>query len=137
MSNSVKNKFTDYEYNSKFSLVAIAHKGLTFSVFDDFASLIKMPAKNLAQIIHISPRAISSYKTNKKTLEPTQGEHLLALISLYRLGEELFGNIDKFNQWLQMPFWNSYEKPIEWLVTPGGIDLVKGELTKLAYGDVV
>ena len=96
-----------------------------------------MPEKNLAQIIHISPRTISNYKENKKSLDPVQSEHLLKLITLYQKGEEIFGNIDEFNYWLQKPFWNEKERPIDWLVTPGGIDLIMDELTKLAYGDAV
>lgn len=137
MSNTIKSTFTDFEYNSKFSLVAIARKGVPTYVFYDFASLANMHPKNLAKIIQIAPRTLSSYKTNNKTLEPYQGEHLLTLISLYQFGEELFGNINEFNYWLQKSFWDSPEKPIDWLVTPGGIELLKGELTRLAYGDAL
>ncbi len=136
-SNTLKNKFVLFTGNNNFNLVANARKGIGSDVFYDFAALIKMSEKNLAQIIHLSTRTISNYKANKKSLEPLQSEHLLKLISLYQLGEELFGNLDEFNYWLQKPFWNRPEKPIEWLITPGGVDLVRDELMRLAYGDAL
>jgi len=66
-------------------------------------------------------------------LEPAQSEHLLKLIALFGKGEEIFGNVGEFNYWLQKPFWNAKEKPFDWLVTPGGIDLVFDELERLAH----
>ena len=133
----VKNKFKAYSGGSSFSLFTFARKGVKPELFYDLAAIMKMPEKDLAQILHVSTRTISNYKEGEKTLDPVQSEHLLKLVTLYEKGEELFGNIEEFNYWLRKPFWNSKEKPIEWLVTPGGIDLVINELTRLAYGDAV
>ena len=88
----------------------------------------------LAGIINLSARTISNYKDQRKVLEPVQGEHLLKLISLFEKGEAIFGNIDEFNYWLRKPFWNSSETPLEWISTPGGVDLLMEELDKLAQG---
>ena len=132
-----KTKFKLFTGINNYSLVANARRGIKPEVFYDLAVMIKMPEKNLAQIIHLSPRTISNYKENNKSLHPVQSEHLLKLITLYNKGEEIFGNIDEFNYWLQKPFWSDAEKPADWLLTPGGIDLVMDELVKLAYGDAV
>lgn len=93
-----------------------------------------MPEKNLAAIINLSSRTISNYKDSQKKLEPLYGEHLLKLIVLFEKGEQIFGNIDEFNYWLQKPFWNSSEKPMDWLNTSGGVDFLTEELEKLAQG---
>jgi len=135
--NLFKTKFNSFTGKNIHSLVANARKGIRPEVFYDLANLIKMPEKTLAHIIHLSPRTISNYKEHKKSLDPVQSEHLLKLITLYQKGEEIFGAVEEFNYWLQKPFWNDKEKPIDWLVTPGGIDLVLDELLKLAFGDVV
>jgi uncharacterized protein (DUF2384 family) len=66
-----------------------------------------------------------------------ESEHLLKLIALFTKGEELFGKVDEFNYWLQKPFWDSQEKPIDWLITPGGVDLISDELERLAHGYAV
>lgn len=133
----VKGSFKGYDVSNSYKLTATARKGISPQLFYDLATVIKMPEKNLADIIHISTRTVSNYKEDKKTLGPVQSEHLLKLIALYEKGEELFGNVDEFSYWLKKPFWGSAERPLDWLVTPGGIDLVMGELVKIAYGDAV
>jgi len=136
-SSTFRNKFKRHDSANSYSLVSAARKGVKPELFYDLALVMKMPEKNLAQIIHVSPRTISNYKESKKTLDPVQSEHLLKIISMYELGEEIFGNVDEFNYWLQKPFWNDKEKPIDWLVTPGGVDLITDELTRIAYGDAI
>ena len=132
--NLIKNKFKDLDIVSNHSIVFSARKGLKTKIFYDFADTIKMPEKNLAFIINLSARTISNYKVKRKNLEPLYSEHLLKIIALFEKGEEVFGNIDEFNYWLNKPFWNSKQKPIDWIVTSGGVDLVMEEIDKLAQG---
>jgi putative toxin-antitoxin system antitoxin component (TIGR02293 family) len=131
---SLKFKFKNFSIENDMQLFSQARAGLSSSVFYQFARLIKMPDKTLAQLLHLSPRTVSNYVEKHKPFEPVQSEHLLKLIGLYSKGEELFGNIDEFNYWLNKPLWNSTETPFEWLITPGGVDLVTLEMDRLAYG---
>lgn len=133
----VHNKFRSFDLRSNYSLVASARKGIKPDVFYELASVAGMPEKVLATIIHVSPRTISNYKADKKTLDPVQSEHLLKLVTMYELGEEIFGTVEEFNYWLRKPFWNSNECPLDWLVTPGGVELVMDEIARIAYGDAV
>ncbi|WP_018615715.1 antitoxin Xre-like helix-turn-helix domain-containing protein [Segetibacter koreensis] len=130
----IKNRFKGLDLRSLHAIVFSARKGLKTKIFYDFAEAIKMPEKSLANIINLSARTISNYKEQQKALEPVHAEHLLKLISLYEKGEEIFGNIDEFNYWMKKPFWNSQETPIDWVITPGGVDLLMEELDKLAQG---
>jgi putative toxin-antitoxin system antitoxin component (TIGR02293 family) len=132
--NSIRNKFKDLNIMSNHALVFSARKGLKTRVFYDFADTIQMPEKNLASLINLSARTISNYKEKRKSLEPLYSEHLLKLIVLFEKGEEIFGNLDEFNYWLKKPFWNSVQKPIDWIVTSGGVDLVMEEIDKLSQG---
>ncbi len=111
-----------------------AKKGVKPHIFYSFAEAIKVSNKALAGLLHLSSRTLSNYHQTKKSLEPVQGEHLLKLIALYDKGIELFGSVDEFNCWLNKPFWNADEKPIDWLITPGGVELVAQELDRLGYG---
>jgi len=131
---SLKSKFTNLDMASNFAIVVSARKGLAPKVFYDFAEAIKMPERNLAALINLSSRTISNYKESQKKLDPLYGEHLLKLIALFEKGEQIFGNVDEFNYWLQKPFWNSNEKPSDWLSTGGGVDFLSEELEKLAQG---
>ena len=128
----VRKKLKLFAGKNNYSLVASAHKGVTPDLFYDLAAVMKMSEKGLSQIIHVSTRTISNYKESKKFLDPVQSEHLLKLVALYEKGEELFGDVDEFNYWLQKPFWNDHRSPIDWLITPGGVDLIMDELTRLA-----
>lgn len=130
----LKDKFNSLDTLSNFAIVSTARKGLGTNVFYDFAEAIKMPEKNLAAILNLSSRTISNYKDAQKNLDPNNGEHLLKLIALFEKGEQIFGKIDEFKYWLQKPFWNSDEKPIDWLTTNGGIDFLSEELDKLSQG---
>jgi putative toxin-antitoxin system antitoxin component (TIGR02293 family) len=129
---SIRARFSNLDLKSAFAIVFSARKGIKTKVFYDFAKSIKMSEKNLAMLLSLSSRTISNYTAEQKSLEPARSEHLLKLIALYGKGEEIFGNVDEFNYWLQKPFWNSKEKPIDWLVTPGGVDLVTDELDRLS-----
>ena|SRR5882762_2957491 len=130
--NSVRVKFGKLDLENGFALVSSARKGIKTKVFYDFAEFIKMSEKTLAILLNLSSRTISNYKEQHKPLDPIYSEHLLKLISLYGKGEDIFGNIGEFNYWLQKPFWNAREKPMDWLITPGGVDLVMDELERLA-----
>jgi len=131
---SVKQRFKNLGATNLYSIVNTARKGLKTSIFYEFAEAINMPEKKLAGIINLTSRTISNYKDQKKYFGPSYSEHLLKLIALFEKGEELFGNVDEFNYWLKKDFWNSDEKPENWLTTPGGVDLLMEELDKIAQG---
>lgn len=132
--NSVRNRFKNLGLDNLYRLISMARKGIKPKVFYDFAEVINMPEKSLAGIINLSARTLSNYKEQKKTLEPVFSEHLLKLIYLFEKGETIFGNVDEFSYWLKKPFWNVKETPMDWIVTPGGVDLLIKELEKLAQG---
>lgn len=131
---SIKYRFKDLDFISNHAIFTSARRRLKVNVFYDFAATIKMNEKNLASIINLSAKTISNYKSKNKTFEPLHSEHLLRLISLYEKGEMVFGNIDEFNSWLNKPFWNSKERPLDWLTTPGGVDLLIEETDQLQQG---
>ncbi len=132
--NLIERKFKDLDIANNHAIVFSARKGVKTKIFYDFAETIKMPEKNLAYIINLSARTISNYKIKRKNLEPLYSEHLLKIIALFKKGEALFGTIDEFNYWLNKPFWDTKQKPIDWIITSGGVDLVMEEMDKLAQG---
>jgi len=135
--NSIRTKFSKLDLENVFAIVSMARKGVKPKIFYDFANAINTSEKVLASMLNLSARTISNYHDLNKTLESIQSEHLLKLIALYAKGEQLFGTIDEFNYWLQKPFTASEERPVDWLVTPGGVDLIMAELDRLAHGYAV
>jgi uncharacterized protein (DUF2384 family) len=116
------------------AIIESARKGVKPKIFYEFAKVVKIPEKDLANLINLSARTISNYDAQQKVFGPVYSEHLLKLILLFEKGEEIFGTIDEFNYWIRKPFWNSKETPLDWMVTPGGVDMVAEELNKLAQG---
>lgn len=131
---SVKERFKNVKLNSNHMITVSAKKGVAPKLFYDFAETIKMPEKDLAELINLSSRTVLNYFNQNKPLQPVYGEHLLKLIALYKKGEQLFRTVNEFNYWLQKPMGNAREIPFEWLNTPGGVDLVSEELERLAQG---
>lgn len=134
---NLQKRFQNLNLDNPVKMALLARQGVAAVLFYSFAHSIKMPEKTLAHLLHTHPRTISNYRDQQKKLNPIESEHLLKLVALFIKGEELFGNVDEFNYWLQKPFWNGSEKPIDWLITPGGVDLVSHELGRLAHGYAV
>ena len=131
---TVKDRFKNLDLSNRHSLVFTARKGIKPKVFFDLAGAIKMSESKLATILNLSSRTINNYKARQQNLDPLYSEHLLKLIALFELGENVFGNVNEFMYWLEKPFWNILEKPIDWMNTPGGVDLLTDELNRLAQG---
>lgn len=129
-----KNSYQNFVIENDYNLVKKAKAGVKTDVFYTFAESIKMPEKVLASVINLSPRTISNYRDQKKDLDANYSEHLLKLITLFEKGKEYLGNIDEFNIWLQKPFWNSEDKPVHFLNTSGGVDLIVDRLERIAQG---
>ena len=130
---SLAGKFDNYTAGLP-ALVRYAQKGVKTSVFYTFANLINMPDKYLAELINTSTRTLTNYKELDKPLEPVKGEHLLKLIVLFKKGEEVFSNLHEFQEWLRKPLSHLRDKPVGWLITPGGVDLISQEVDRIAYG---
>lgn len=126
--------FRHFLIKDEYALVKKARAGVKTEVFYSLANAIKMPEKTLASVINLSPRTISNYREQERHLDPAYSEHLLKLINLYSFGEEVFGSLEELTLWMNRPFWNSEEKPIDFITTSGGVDLVYEEIEKLAQG---
>ncbi len=131
---SARPVFRHFIIKDDYSLIKKAREGVRTDVFYSLANAIKMPEKKLAEVINLSPRTLSNYREQEKYLDPAYGEHLLKLVNLYNQGEEIFGSMEEFTLWMNRPFWNSGEKPIDFITTPGGVDLLGEEIEKLAQG---
>lgn len=120
--------------NNPNQLLERARKGADSTVFYDLALVGNLTENLLASIINISARTILNYAQQGKKLEPAQSEHLLKLVLLFELGITAFGTADEFNIWLNKKFWNAKDAPMDWLITPGGVDMVKAQIEQLMEG---
>ena len=120
--------------NNPNQLLERARKGADSTVFYDLALVGNLTENLLASIINLSARTILNYAQQGKKLEPAQSEHLLKLVLLFELGITAFGTADEFNIWPNQKFWNAKDTPMDWLITPGGVDMVKAQIEQLMEG---
>ncbi len=92
--------------------------------------------QNLAQsVFEITPKTFIKYKNNEVKLPSRIAELAIELSALYELGNELFGNNEDFNLWLETP--NAFfgnKKPSAFLNTSSGISLIFQELKAIEFG---
>ena len=90
--------------------------------------------KELSSYLRISTRSIQD-KEASQLIAPGPSERALYIARLFKSGNELFGNMDKFHNWLNIEnLAMGGEKPVSYLDTFSGIQLVMDELNAIEYG---
>jgi len=89
---------------------------------------------DLFTILHISVRTWQRY-SDEKLMPQEVTEKALQLATLYKQGEEVFGNQKKFSGWMNHPslFFRG-KRPIELLDTTFGFQAIHEELIRIDYG---
>ena len=97
--------------------------------------MIQVPFnQEMASIIHTSDRTLRRYTPQQK-LSQEQSERMVEMARLYSRGEEVFGTMEQFRQWMDsvlLPFGN--KKPKEFLDTSLGIAMIMDELGRIEHG---
>lgn len=89
----------------------------------------------MAGIIHTSDRTLRRYTSDDTVLNPEQSERALELARLYSRGEEVFGSIDAFNQWMNSQVTAlGNKKPKEYLDTSIGFEMLMEEVGRIEHG---
>ena len=90
--------------------------------------------KEIASILHLSERTLQRYAPSD-LLSPESSERALRLQRLYEKGAAVFGTLDNFTNWMKsqvLIFKN--EKPISFLDTIFGFELLEDELGRIEHG---
>ena len=104
-----------------------------FNMISDKTGLtIKSLAEN---IFEITPKTFIKYKNNESKIPSRIAELAIELNTLYDLGNDVFGNADTFNLWLEKPnpFFD-FKKPESFLNTSTGIHYIYEELNRIEFG---
>lgn len=119
-------------------LYAIRKNTITTDYLERLKAFSGLKDGILAEALNLSLKTLSNYKGASIPMKPYLQEHVLALLSLYKHGYEVFGDIEPFNSWLQTknPFFDN-DTPISFFTTISGIRFINDRLTAIAYGDNV
>jgi putative toxin-antitoxin system antitoxin component (TIGR02293 family) len=119
---------------SVFDLIDVSRRGLSKKAVTTMARHLGITHPDLFVILHISARTWQRY-TDEKLLPQDVTEKALQLASLYKQGEDIFGETWKFQGWLNHPspvFGG--KKPIELLDSQFGFQAVQDELVRIDWG---
>ena len=119
---------------SEQDLLSGARKGIPKSKLLAIARESGLTMKELSSYLRISTRSIQE-KEPSQYLAPGPSERALYIAKLFSSGEKIFGSMDKFHNWLKIenPVMCG-EKPVTYLDTFSGIQLVLEELNAIEYG---
>lgn len=121
-----------------YTLISIAHQGIGIEYFDKLLERTGISKGLLASLIGVDPRTVDNYRKNNRNFDVLEGELLLKLFRLFDYGEDVFEDMNDFILWLQLKSRGlSNKKPIEFLNTSTGVDLVYDELKRIEYGDII
>ncbi len=126
-----------YNVNSgnEFAMVSRAQNGMEVSAFFDLLEISDLSKEELSSLLDLSYKTIQRYEKHGKKLNVLNSEQLLKMIALYEKAEEVFGSIPSFNRWLRKPAVGlGSHIPLQFMQTPGGIDLIREELIRIEYG---
>jgi len=129
----------DYEKHleDRMWLVEEGAAGVPVSAVFDLIGFTRLRKEFFADMLNISSKTLDRYRQAEKKLNPASSEMMLKLFSLYKKGEETFGNIDEFLKWIEKPAYGlGYKVPKTLIQTPAGMDLIMDELTRIQYGDL-
>ena len=113
-------------------LAHLVSNGLPKQTIKRLADSLGVDEREIIRLLPVTPRNLQRYKDTDK-LSETVADRLVTLASLFEWGEHVLGK-DYFNQWLHTPSVPLRDKPIDLLTSNTGIQAVKDELTRIAYG---
>lgn len=111
-----------------------AREGIQKSRLLSIARESGLTLKELSSFLRISTRSIQEKESNQ-LIAPGASERALYIARLFNSGIKVFGSREKFYRWLNTK--NQAmggEKPVSYLDTFSGIQLVMDELNAIEYG---
>ncbi len=107
------------------------------TAFDDMISVSNYDKDFAADLLDVSYKTVARYQKEKKKLSPLQSEYILKTIVLFNKGNQVFGDKESFNRWLDKPSFGLGNRiPRAFITTVGGINFVIDELNRIARGDL-
>jgi len=126
--------FTEYLMDNLL-IVQIIKKGITYSVFQEIHNLSPFTTSDWAEVLNLSTKSLSRYKTNDQLFKPIHSEKIIELAEIFILGKRVFGENEKFKLWLHIPNYALGNlKPKELLGDSYGKELVINELNRIDHG---
>jgi putative toxin-antitoxin system antitoxin component (TIGR02293 family) len=129
-------EFFAFEPEDNYQLVEAARQGVKANLFFELAKVTQYDITVMENLLNITSRTIRTYQKENRTLPPLKGELLLKLARLYQRGQQVFGSLTAFRAWMEKPAYGlDRAVPFSLLNTSEGVNIVKDEVERIAYGE--
>lgn len=120
--------------NSDFDLIEITRKGLPKSVVTTLSTILGISMEQMSNLIHVSHRTLQR-KNDTDLLNVYSTEQILEIAEVISRGVDVLGTLETFTSWLHSEVRHlDYQKPINFLDTSFGTNMVKDTLGRIEHG---
>ena len=104
-------------------------------IYQRFVKRVNLSAKDQQLLFHLTPARLARRLRDKTAFTRTESDCIYRVAEVYRLATELFGTDQKALLWMaqEKPLLGG-KRPKDLLASSAGIDAVKDELMRIAYG---
>ncbi|CAN5802780.1 hypothetical protein BH11BAC3_BH11BAC3_14450 [soil metagenome] len=135
-SSKVYKQYSSYIQQEEFNTLA-EPEAIYATAFNDMVEVSSYDKDFAADLLDVSYKTVTRYQKEKKKLSPLQSEYILKTIVLFNKGNQVFGNKESFNRWLDKPAFGLGNRiPRTFITTVGGINFIMEELNRIAHGDL-
>lgn len=127
-------KILHKDIKNQADLIELADKGLTKEALSHLAKYMRFTGQQMADAITVSERTIQRY-TLKEPFNRSASDLILQIAELAARGTAVFGDRDKFLQWINIPSVAFGRKtPVSLLHSKFGRDMIFEELGRIEHG---
>lgn len=126
--------YSDF-FSHKMLIIQVIREGVPYSFFQLIQGFTPFNENDWAQFLDISTKSLQRYKQSEQQFKPIHSEKIIEMAEVTNMGLDVFGEMDKFRLWLDMPnFSLGNMKPLELLKDSYGKEMVMGELVRINHG---
>ena len=120
---------------NKLMLHELIREGIPYSLFNVISKLAPFNIDVWANLLNVSTKSLQRYKESNATFKPIHSEKIIEMAEVTSRGISVFGDVEKFNDWLNTPsFALGGKQPFDLLGNSYGKDLVMAELSAIDHG---
>lgn len=118
----------------RIDLIELSNKGLTKDALKHLSAFLSLSLRQMSALLPITERTILRYNRNKR-FNSVVSEQILQIAEVATRGVEVFGDKEKFINWMNHPSKPLANKtPLSLLYSRFGIELVLDELGRIEHG---
>jgi len=125
----------DELFTDRLTMTTVVQNGIPYRLFEKIQRVSPFNEQDWATFLELSTKTLNRYKMENRYFKTLHSEKIMELAEVAKEGVAVFGDIERFKQWLLTPnFALGNRKPQELLKDSYGQDLVMAELTHIEHG---